>query len=150
LTQVVPVPPAHRWRALGEVYVPLPLGPSPGSFGLTVGGVLAAIAAFSAWRRHVIRAEIVAAVSGALLLAAALQPAWLRPLARGWGRAGHALGWVNSRVLLTLLFVVVLCPVGAIARLLGSDPLGRRRSARSYWMPYSSRSRDRRHYERMF
>ena len=128
----------------------MPHAPTPRSFGYTVGGVLAAIALFSLWRRHLLRAEVVAAVSAALLCAAVLRPASLAPLSRGWGRVGHALGWLNSRVLLTLLFVVVVCPVGLFARLLGSDPLGRRRAARSYWTPYSKRSLDRKHYERMF
>jgi hypothetical protein len=147
---IVPVSPSHRWRGLGEVYVALPPAPTPRSFGLTVGGVLAAIAAFSLWRRHIVRAEIVAVAGAALILAAVFQPSLLKTLSRGWARTGNGLGWINSRVLLTLLFVVVVCPVGVISRLLGSDPLGRRRSARSYWTPYSTRSRDRRHYERMF
>ena len=146
----MPGSPSYRWRGLGEVNVAAPPAPTPRSFGFTVGGALAAIAAFSLWRRHIVRAEIVAVASAALLLTALVQPAWLKPLARGWGRLGHALGWFNSRVLLTLLFVVVLWPVGLISRLLGSDPLGRRRSARSYWTPYSTRARDPRHYERMF
>src|SRR4029078_10984601 len=53
----------HRWRALGEVYIARPAPPPPRSFGFTVGGVLAAIALFSLWRRHVGRAELVAAIS---------------------------------------------------------------------------------------
>ena len=140
----------YRWSGLGEVYSPAPPAPTPRSFGFTVGGVLAAIAVFSLWRRHIVRAEIVAGVSGALLAAALIRPASLSLLARGWGRVGHALGWINSRVLLTVLFVLVLWPVGVVTRRFGSDPLGRRRSAGSYWSAYSTRSRDPGHYERMF
>lgn len=141
---------SHRWRSLGEVYVASPAVPTPRGFGFTVGGVLAAVALFSLWRHHGVRAEIVGTVSAALVVGAALRPASLAPLARGWGRVGHALGWVNSRVLLTVLFVVVLCPFGAIGRMFGSDPLGRRRHAGSLWSAYPARLRDSRHYERMF
>jgi hypothetical protein len=139
-----------RWPALGEVYIAPPQEPSPRSFGLTVGGVLAAIALFSLWRRHIVRAEIVAVISAALLVAALVRPAWLARLARGWGRVGHALGWVNSRLLLGVLFGVVLWPIGLLSRLFGSDPLDRRRRAGSFWSAYSARPADPRHYERMF
>ena len=139
----------HRWRALGEVYIAPPASPTPRSFGFTVGGVLAAIALFSLWRRHVGRAELAAAASGVLIVAALLRPTSLAPLARQWNRVGHLLGAVNSRVLLTAMFVLVVVPVGALGRLFGSDPLGRR-AAGSLWLPFSPRARDPKHYERMF
>jgi hypothetical protein len=140
----------HRWRALGEVYVAAPPAPAHRSFGLTVGGVLAAIALFSLWRRHMVRAEIVAAISAALIVAALVRPASLALLAKGWGRVGHALGWINSRILLTVLFILVLWPVGFVSRLFGSDPLDRRRRAGSFWTAYSTRPRDPKHYERLY
>lgn len=140
----------HRWRALGDVYVAVPSAPTHRSFGLTVGGVLAAVGLFSLWRGHEVRAEIVAAISAALIVAALVRPASLALIARVWGRVGHALGWVNSRILLTVLFFLVIWPVGFVSRLFGSDPLDRRRRARSFWTDYSARLRDPKHYERMF
>ena len=137
------------WHALGEVYTAAPPSQTPRSFGFTVAGALAAIALFSLWRRHIVRAEIVTAIGGALFIAALVRPAALAPLARAWSRVGHALGWVNSRVLLTVLFVLVLWPVGVVSRLFGSDPLGRRQVGSS-WVPFSKRPRDPKHYERMF
>ena len=141
---------SHRWRALGEVHIAAPIAPTPRSFGLTVGGVFAAIAFFSLLRHHIVRSEIAAAIAAVLLLAALIRPASLAPLARGWGRVGHLLGWINSRILLTALFALVLWPIGAASRLFGSDPLGRRRSSGSYWKAYSTRLRDPKHYERMY
>ena len=140
----------HRWRALGRVYVAAPPAPSQRSFGFTVGGVLAAIALFSLWRGHQVRAEIAAAISGCLLLAAVARPSSLARIAAGWGRVGHALGWVNSRILLAVLFILVLWPIGLISRLFGSDPLGQRRRHESFWTAYSVRVRDPKHYERLF
>jgi hypothetical protein len=146
---VTPPITTHRWRALGEVYVPPPASPTPRSFGFTVGGVLAAIALFSVWRGHVVRAEGAAAISAVLLVAALVRPMFLAPVARQWNRFGHVLGWMNSRVLLTAMFVLVVTPVGALGRLFGSDPLGRR-GAGSRWLPFAARGRDPKHYERMF
>jgi hypothetical protein len=146
---VTPPPTTHRWRALGEVYIAPPPSATPRSFGFTVGGVLAAIALFSLWRRHVARAELVAAASGVLIIAALVRPASLAPVAKQWNRLGHLLGSINSRVLLTAMFVLVVAPIGALGRLFGSDPLGRR-SVGSLWLPFSKRARDPKHYERMF
>jgi Saxitoxin biosynthesis operon protein SxtJ len=143
-------PTMERWRALGPVYVAAPPAPSHRSFGFTVGGVLAAISLFSLWRGHPLRAEIAAAISVCLLVAAAVSPSSLARLAAGWGRVGHALGWVNSRILLAVLFILVLWPIGLISRLFGSDPLGQRRRGESFWTAYSVRVRDPKHYERLF
>jgi hypothetical protein len=140
----------RRWKALGDVYVAPPPAPSHRSFGTTVGVVLAAMAAFTGWRGHILRAEVLGAIGGALILAALIRPASLRVLAAGWSRVGHALGWVNSRVLLTLMFVFILWPIGVVSRLFGSDPLDVRRRTGSFWIAYSTRLRDRKHYERMF
>jgi hypothetical protein len=46
---------------------------------------------------------------------------------KGWMALGHALGWVNSRIILGLVFIVVLQPIAYIMRLTGYDPLRRRR-----------------------
>ena len=46
---------------------------------------------------------------------------------QGWMRLGHALGWVNGHLILGAVFVVVLQPIALVMRLLGHDPLRRRR-----------------------
>ena len=44
-----------------------------------------------------------------------------------WMALGHALGWVNSHIILGLVFIVVLQPIAYVMRLTGYDPLRRRR-----------------------
>ena len=46
---------------------------------------------------------------------------------KGWMVLGHALGWVNSHIILGLVFIFVLQPIAFIMRLTGYDPLRRRR-----------------------
>jgi hypothetical protein len=145
---VTPAP--RRWRALGDAYVAPPAAPSDRGFGLTVGSVLIAMAAFTGWRGHTLRAETLGALGAPLLIAALVRPRSLRALARAWSRIGHALGWVNSRVLLTLMFVLVVCPVALVSRLFGSDLLDARRRTGSFWVAYSSRIRDPKHFDRLF
>jgi len=140
----------RHWSALGDVYVAPPPAPSHRAFGFTVGGVLAVGAALTGWRGHAIRAEVLGAMAAALVVAALVRPAALRGLAAVWSRIGHALGWVNSRILLTGMFVIILWPIGMVGRLCGSDPLDARRRGGSFWRAYSGRVRDPKHYERMY
>ena len=46
---------------------------------------------------------------------------------KGWMVLGHALGWVNSHIILGLVFIFVLQPIAFIMRLTGYDPLRIRR-----------------------
>ena len=52
---------------------------------------------------------------------------------KGWMAIGHALGWINSHLILGLVFVVVLQPTAYIMRFFGYDPLRKqRKSAQTY------------------
>jgi hypothetical protein len=44
-----------------------------------------------------------------------------------WMSLGHALGWVNSHIILGIVFMTVLQPTAFILRLTGYDPLRRQR-----------------------
>jgi hypothetical protein len=96
------------------------------SFGLIVGGVFAGI---GLWPLVIYFAEprwwslIVAAV---LVLPAVIYPQSLFWPHRGWMMLGHALGWINTRIILGLIFYAVVTPTGLVRRLLGKDPMGRR------------------------
>ena len=40
-----------------------------------------------------------------------------------WMKLGLTLGWVNSRIILGLVYMIVLLPIAFVMRLLGYDPL---------------------------
>ena len=42
---------------------------------------------------------------------------------KAWMKLGHILGWINSRIILGLVFLIVLQPIALIMRILGHDPL---------------------------
>ena len=42
---------------------------------------------------------------------------------RIWMRLGHILGWLNSRIILGLVFLIILQPIALIMRITGHDPL---------------------------
>ena len=46
---------------------------------------------------------------------------------KGWMAFGHALGWINSHIILGLIFIIILQPIAYIMRLTGYDPLRTKR-----------------------
>jgi hypothetical protein len=116
-----------------------------------VGGVLLALAVWLAFRQRAPGVRLGLGVAGALLvLAGALIPARLRAAYLGWMTVALAIGWVMSRVVLTVVFALVLTPLGLLARLTGKrflalapDP-----RAQSYWVRRKPGSGGR--YERMY
>jgi len=103
-------------------------------FGLLFAGVFALVAFWPLWPPALPNLWWLAG-AGAWLAAALLVPQRLRPLYRGWMAFGHALGWINSRILLGIVFFLLVTPIGLALRALGKDPLHRRRSAtENYWV----------------
>ncbi len=88
--------------------------------------------------------------AGAFWLTAAAAPALLAPVYRGWMRFGHVLGWINTRIILGLMFFTVFLVVAVIMKLLRKDPLSRKldKTLNSYRVP--SEVRERNHMEKPF
>ena len=120
------------------------------SFGLSVGIVLSAIAALLVWRHRISRAEIAGGIGATLIFFGAVYPPALTYPSAWWWRFSKALGYVNARILLTVLFALVLTPLSILWRLIGKDPLMRNRTKWPGWSTYPPRYRDRTHYTRMF
>ena len=95
------------------------------SFGLTVGGIFLFIGLWPVLR-HGQAPGLGALVLGALsVLPAFIVPASLRWPYRVWMGVGHVLGWVNTRIILGIMFYAVFTPVAVIMRLVGHDPMNR-------------------------
>jgi len=58
-----------------------------------------------------------------IALIAMIRPALFKPFAVVWFGLSHLLGAIMSRVLLTLIFFLVVTPVGISRRIFGADPL---------------------------
>ena len=125
--------------------------PEQRSFGLSVGMVCALVAAYSLWRGRHLTMWISGMLALGLLVPACVKPSLLRLPHRWWWRLARALAWVNTRVLLSALFFLIVTPAGVLGRMGGWDPLRHRRGPHeSGWVPYPERLRDPRHYERLY
>jgi len=54
-----------------------------------------------------------------------LLPGVLRPVFYVWMKLGHVLGWINTRIILGVVFFVLFAPVALLLRILGKDPMHR-------------------------
>ena len=77
-----------------------------------------------------------AIVAGVLATMALLLPASLGPVYKVWMRFAEALGWINTRIILSVIFYLVILPVGMLMRVF-NDPMSRKfdDSADSYRIP---------------
>ena len=64
-------------------------------------------------------------VAGVFTVPALLMPAILAPVHKVWMKIGHILGWINTRIILGLIFFVVFAPVSLLFFILRKDPMNR-------------------------
>ncbi len=91
------------------------------SFGLLVGAVFCVIGLWPLVFRGEPMRDWVIGGGGLLVLLGAIVPQLLRPLHTGWMWIGHVLGWVNTRILLSIVFYGLVTPIGLIFRLMGKN-----------------------------
>ena len=116
-----------------------------------VGAVLLLIAAWNAWRGRPIVCWPTGVVGVILLLTVLLSAAGSSKFHSLWMRLAHALGYVNSRILLSAIYFLVMTPYGLVLRVLGRDTMNRRGASRkSYWIPKSKTRQSREQFERLF
>ena len=68
------------------------------------------------------------------LILAISKPRLLSYPYRGWMKLGYILGWLNSRLILGLIFILVLFPMAIFMKFFGYDPLRlKKQKVRSYF-----------------
>ena len=95
-------------------------------FGLLVGGIFAAIGLWPALVRAQAPRPWALALGVALVVPALVWPRGLTYVHRAWMAAAEGLGWVNTRILLSVIFYGLVTPMGIVMRRFGRDPMHRR------------------------
>jgi len=110
-------------------------------FGVIVGGVFAAIGVWPLVFRGEGPRLWALVLSGGLIVPALLLPRSLAYVYRVWMAASGVLGWLNTRVILSVIFYAVVTPMGFVMRRLGRDPMQRRLDshATTYRIPKATR-----------
>ena len=120
-------------------------------FGLTVAAGFTILGLVSRWRGHTLAPQVMWTLAALLLAPALVAPMLLAPVERVWMTIGGWLAWFNTRVILTVLFYIVVTPVGLLMRLF-RDPLDRRLDGKtaSYWIQRTPAAFDASSYQRQF
>ncbi len=58
-----------------------------------------------------------------------LKPSMLFYTYKAWIKLGLALGWINSRIILGLVYFMILIPIALIMKIFGYDPLRKKKSS---------------------
>jgi hypothetical protein len=118
---------------------------------LIVAGVLLFISAIF-WYRGNMRGHFVSAgLALILVFIGFLVPPAAKLFHRIWFKIAFALGWVNSRILLTIIYFLVFVPYRIVSRLAGRDPLNIRQPAgESYWHKREKTRQAKEQFERLF
>src|SRR4030042_6975210 len=79
-------------------------------------------------------------------------PAVLKPLFILFSYIGLVMGWVMTRIIITLLFYLVLTPIGLIAKVAGKNFLDTefKKNRESYWKEVPASRIDKSDYEKQF
>ncbi len=93
-----------------------------------------------------------AVISGVFLLLALIHPLLLKPIYIIWMRLAYALGWLNTRIILLIIFYIVFTPIGLALRLFRVDLLDRKidKNKDSYWLKKEKKEFKTLDYERQF
>ena len=95
------------------------------SFGLLVGGVFSIIGLWPLLpQSDPPRLWAIVLGAGFFLLGLFL-PNSLKWPHRLWMKVGHVLGWVNTRIILGIIFYGLITPMGVLKRVMGKDSMRR-------------------------
>lgn len=103
-------------------------------FGLVIGAILTVLSGIMLWRGKGPFAFFL--ICGISLISLGLaRPTLLKPLQKVWMAFSVVLGFFTSRAVITILFYVIVTPIGLLMKLFGRDILDERisKDRPSYW-----------------
>ena len=106
------------------------------TFGYIMGLILSVLGGILLWKGKFLAPYLLLAAA-AFVATAILSPVRLRGVERRWLQFGEKMGVVMTFIILTLVYSLVITPIGLLLRLLGKDLLSLKidRQASSYWVP---------------
>jgi hypothetical protein len=92
-------------------------------FGLFVGAVFTVIGLWPlVFRGEPLRLWAIG-IGSLLIVCGGVLPSVLAPIHKGWMWVGHILGWINTRILLGIVFYALVTPIGIVVRLMGKNTM---------------------------
>ena len=120
-------------------------------FGITIGVILLIIAGFLFWKEKE-SFQILLTFGVTFCILGIAIPFILKPIYWVWMIFATILGWIMTRVILSLLFYIIFTPIGLILRFFGKQFLELRwdKSKESYWNYRTNERLIKENYEKQF
>ncbi|MDD5136092.1 MAG: SxtJ family membrane protein [Candidatus Omnitrophica bacterium] len=105
-------------------------------FGMALAGILLALGAVNLFKGRTNWYPWFFSLSIASILLALLAPKHIKPVFTLFTKVGHVIGWVNTRIVLTIIYFLIITPMALIMKVIGKDPLDRKieKDRVSYWV----------------
>ena len=120
------------------------------SFGITIGIILFIISGllmYSGKESY----QLIAIAASIFIGLGLILPVLLKPIYFVWMTFAAILGWVMTRVILSLVFYLIMTPIGLLTKLLGEDFLALKKiKSDSYWNYRDSSEELNQNYEKQF
>jgi Na+(H+)/acetate symporter ActP len=102
--------------------------------------------------RHQNTATVLWLIAIVFLVDGLLFPSLLKPVYWLWMKFAGALAWINTRLIMVLVFYLIFTPVGIILRILGVDLIKQRwdEKKQSYWIDRPDEPFDPNRYEKQY
>lgn len=81
---------------------------------------------------------------------ALIRPVLLGPVNSIWLKISDVLGWVNTRLVMGIMFFLLIAPIGILMRLFGKDTLNNKLSEKESSYRIITKVRDKKHLEKPF
>ena len=121
------------------------------NFGLIIGAVLIAIVMLLFWKEKQ-SYHILMTVGVVLCVTSLILPVILKPFYFAWMTFAVILGWIMTRVILSLIFYGIITPIGLLSRLVGKKFLNLKlnKKENTYWNHRKKYSLKKANYEKQF
>ena len=120
------------------------------SFGVTIGIILFTISILLFYY-NITSYQIFAFIAFGFVGLGILIPISLKPVYLFWMTFSIILGWIMTKIILTLLFYFLITPIGLVTRLFGNDYLRLKESdSSSYWNNRDSTKELNQSFEKQF
>jgi len=103
-------------------------------FGITMGVFFLLIAALILFRTKRIPLPITV-ISAGFFVFGIIVPNLLKPVYIFWMKLARVMGWVNTRIILIIIFYLIFTPIGILMKLFGANLLDKKieKNRISYW-----------------
>ena len=120
------------------------------SFGITIGIVMFIISGLLMYYNNEAY-QLIAIIASTFIGLGFIIPLILKPFYFVWMTFAAILGWVMTRLILSLVFYLIITPIGLLTRLLGEDFLALKKvKSYSYWNYRDSSEELNQNYEKQF